>query len=592
MARSDSWRGIKQTPKPERAMRDHVEDGACERTEDSVVEHHGRVAVALALEEYDARSVAEGASQRRFASEADIPRTTLQHWLGRRESLAASPAAVAFFESPEGVAFLHAFVVSAHLVMTWMGPCGIRLVGQLIELTGLGPFVASSYGSQQRFSAKMQAALVEYGAEERERLAAGMECKAITVCEDETFLSEDMCLVAAEPVSGFVLAEEYSEKRDAATWDATLDAATQGLAVEVIQSTADEASALARHAKNQGAQHSPDLFHVQHEVVKAMALSLAAREERARAANEHAKAEVTRQVEAECAYWEGPRGPGRPPGFARRIALAREAEVEAGRQLETAEEHRHRWREANRGIERAYHPFDLASGAPRAAALVEAELGRCFDALDRIAEEAALSKAGRRHIAKARRVVPKMVATMGFFHDEVLRRVEGLGLPADLEDLLLGNLIPAAYLQRAAARTQDRDRRAEIRRTLDELLSASLFPGGFAASLSEQQRSLLEKTAWACADVFQRSSSCIEGRNGRLSQFEHAMRRLHPKKLAGLTVVHNYFAKRPDGTTAAERFFGSPPRDLFDWLLDRLPMPSRPAASRPSCEKPCLFEPA
>ncbi len=239
-------------------MRDLVEDEARERAEDSGAERHGRAAVARMLEEYDAQAGTEGASQRRFAAEAGISRTTLQHWLGRRESLDASRAAVVFFESPEGVAFLHAFVVAAHLVMTWMGPCGIRLVGLLIELTGLGPFVATSYGSQQRFSAELQAALAEYGAEERKRLAASMEHKAITVCEDETFLSEDICLVAMEPVSGFVLAEEYSEKRDAATWDATLDEARQGLDVEIIQSTADEASALARHAKNQGAEHSPD----------------------------------------------------------------------------------------------------------------------------------------------------------------------------------------------------------------------------------------------------------------------------------------------------------------------------------------------
>lgn len=100
------------------------------------------------------------------------------------------------------------------------------------------------------------------------------------------------------------------------------------------------------------------------------------------------------------------------------------------------------------------------------------------------------------------------------------------------------------------------------------------LPGGFAASLSEQERSLLENTVRDCANVFQRSSSCIEGRNGHIYQVEHAMRRLHPKKLAGLTVVHNYFAKRPDDTTAAERFLGSPPSDLFTWLMDRMPTSS------------------
>jgi len=33
---------------------------------------------------------------------------------------------------------------------------------------------------------------------------------------------------------------------------------------------------------------------------------------------------------------------------------------------------------------------------------------------------------------------------------------------------------------------------------------------------------------------------------------------------------HNFFIKRADGTTAAERFFGQKPRDLFEWLLDKI----------------------
>jgi hypothetical protein len=34
--------------------------------------------------------------------------------------------------------------------------------------------------------------------------------------------------------------------------------------------------------------------------------------------------------------------------------------------------------------------------------------------------------------------------------------------------------------------------------------------------------------------------------------------------------VHNYYVKRSDGATAAERFFGAKPRELFEYLLDRL----------------------
>ena len=71
-----------------------------------------------------------------------------------------------------------------------------------------------------------------------------------------------------------------------------------------------------------------------------------------------------------------------------------------------------------------------------------------------------------------------------------------------------------------------------------------------------------------------------EGRNGRLSLFHHGQGKLSDKRLQSLTVVHNYLVKRADGTTAAERLFGTKPPELFDWLLKHLPDLPRPAAKR------------
>ncbi|MGD9822814.1 DUF6399 domain-containing protein [Desulfobacter sp.] len=34
--------------------------------------------------------------------------------------------------------------------------------------------------------------------------------------------------------------------------------------------------------------------------------------------------------------------------------------------------------------------------------------------------------------------------------------------------------------------------------------------------------------------------------------------------------------KRSDGTTAAERFFESKPANMFEWLVEKMPLPARP----------------
>ena len=75
-------------------------------------------------------------------------------------------------------------------------------------------------------------------------------------------------------------------------------------------------------------------------------------------------------------------------------------------------------------------------------------------------------------------------------------------------------------------------------------------------------------------DVFQRSSAHVEGHKGYLALRNHALRGLdNSRKRAYLTVVHNFLLKRPEGTTAAERFFGQKPRSLFAAILESVEVP-------------------
>jgi len=76
----------------------------------------------------------------------------------------------------------------------------------------------------------------------------------------------------------------------------------------------------------------------------------------------------------------------------------------------------------------------------------------------------------------------------------------------------------------------------------------------------------------------------VEGRNGLLALYHHGQHGLSPQRLGALTVLHNYWVRRADGSTAAQRFFGQPPRDLFAWLLERFPDPPRPAKRRPKAQ--------
>lgn len=174
-----------------------------------------------------------------------------------------------------------------------------------------------------------------------------------------------------------------------------------------------------------------------------------------------------------------------------------------------------------------------------------------------------------------------MVATMAFFFARMRLALEELRLEPQLAVLVQDRLIPGLYLQRVAEQAPLAERRAELRQKAQELLAEARALDGALHALPEEQRQSIEQTARRCAEMFVRASSCVEGRNGQLALRHHSLHRLSDRKLAVLTTIHNYFLRRADGTTAAERFFGSKPQDLFEWLLDRIDLPARPAKQRP-----------
>jgi len=219
---------------------------------------------------------AQGLSQRQAAQALDVPRSTLQAWRVYQERLDACPAVVVFFHSVSVLAFLHRLVLAIHLVCTEVGACGIRLVCLLLQVTGLNRFVGASYGTQQQVNRRVEEAIVAYCREESERLAYEMPTKAITLTHDETFTG-GLCLVGIEPVSNYILLEQTAQACDQDTWKELMEQALVGLNGQIIQSTSDEAPGLLAYVTHHlGAHHSPDLFHVQHELSKAVSVPMAA----------------------------------------------------------------------------------------------------------------------------------------------------------------------------------------------------------------------------------------------------------------------------------------------------------------------------
>ncbi len=136
------------------------------------------------------------------------------------------------------------------------------------------------------------------------------------------------------------------------------------------------------------------------------------------------------------------------------------------------------------------------------------------------------------------------------------------------------------YLEQVLRKAPTAEARSALRSTIASLRARLDGPDSPFVGLAAHDRELIHEVALWCAQLFQRSSSNVEGRNGVLALLHHSLHHLSLRKLRALTVVHNFSIKRQDDTTAAQRFFGQEHRDLFEHLLTVLPPPKRPAARR------------
>jgi len=169
-----------------------------------------------------------------------------------------------------------------------------------------------------------------------------------------------------------------------------------------------------------------------------------------------------------------------------------------------------------------------------------------------------------------------MQATIEFVSGYVGQQVNQLDLTPPASFAMHAKLIPSYYLDRVA-QTRTLSEGETLRELARRLLTPLFRPGGALYEFSPETQRDLHQQARALAEIFQRSSSNVEGRNGCLSLRNHQLRGLdRPRKRVCLTTIHNFFLTRPDGTTAAERFFGQKPRAMFAAILDSVNLPPAP----------------
>jgi len=355
--------------------------------------------------------------------------------------------------------------------------------------------------------------------------------------------------------------------------------ALAGLHCTVRQSTSDEAPGLLAYgAHHRGAHHSPDLFHVQQELRKAVSAPLAGTQRAAHKAVARAE-ETLNRVHEHLDNADGApakRGPGRPPQAAASLEQVTQDVEVARHDHQRLAEQRETVTQRLRAIGHASHLVDLARGVRRHGKRIAGDSQYHIATIRTVAQHAHLSEACLGRIEKAARVVPTMQAPIAFVSGNVCQQVRQLDVAPPASYAVPAQRIPSYDLERVAStRTIPA---GEPLRALAARRRTPLFaPGGALSALSLMGQNPLQHKAKTRAEVCQRSSANVAGRNGDLSLRHHQLRGLdHPRKRAGLTAIHTFCLTRPDGTTAVERFFGQKPRSMFAAIRESVEIPPPP----------------
>jgi hypothetical protein len=171
----------------------------------------------------------------------------------------------------------------------------------------------------------------------------------------------------------------------------------------------------------------------------------------------------------------------------------------------------------------AYHFVDLERGVRRNGKPIARDIQGPIATIRTMAQQDQRSETCLERIAQAERVVPKMQATIAFVSGSVRQQVRQRDLAQSVSYAMHAHLMPSCDLDRVAS-TRPPVPQGEPRCTLAERLRSPLLEsGGALGALSPMEQQQLKPKAKTLAEVFQRSSSNVEGRNGYRSLRHHQL---------------------------------------------------------------------
>ena len=366
---------------------------------------------------------------------------------------------------------------------------------------------------------------------------------------DETYF-ESMILVLMDLSSGYIFVEEESEDKSYETWLEKAKKVADKYGIEFKYFVSDRAKQLIQLA-TQGFKclSVPDLFHASHELVKQFGLSL-----------KRKKADIEKKIAKEMIQ------------LTLLIKLSQDTSPqkaiieELENQQTGIEKSISAYRDILHRISITLHPFDIKDSSQVTSIMIQAKLYSILEEAESLKKEQDI-KSKKDHLKKFKKQIEGMASLIDTWWLWVNEYFQSDDINEECKNWVQHYLLPFLYWKKQADRTKAPDLKEGYQYAADVALDR-LEKHPSTPKFIEKE----EMVSWAewMVSNFQRTSSAVEGRNGWLSQMHHNGRGLTPKRLKAQTVLHNYYLKRDDGTTAAERLFRKKFPDPLEWVVERM----------------------
>ncbi len=408
--------------------------------------------------------------------------------------------------------------------------------------------------------------LEEFQEKQEERIPPNKSLKMVGGV-DETYF-EEMILVLMDLASGYLFVEEKSEDKSYETWLEKAEKVAEKHNIDFKFFVSDRAKQLIKLATDGfNCLSIPDLFHASHELVKLFGLNF-----------NRKKAQIQKELAKQLAALELLKNSMKDTS-AQEILIKelKKQEVKIEKGMSSYHNILHK-------LSLLIHPFNIEDSSKMVSAVVLIRLYKLLKDAEELRDEHNITSK-KDHLKKFKNQVKDMASLIDawwLWVDECLQDQEHPRCE-DSISWLKEYLLPKMYWENQAAKTKDPDLKENYLYAFEK--AQEEYDNHPLTSEFEQEKEMMGWAKWMVSN-FQRTSSAVEGRNGWLSQMHHNGRGLSPKRLKALTVLHNYYLKRIDGTTAAERAFRQKFPDPLEWVVGRLgglphPRESKKAAAQP-----------